>query len=95
MTIHGMRPYLSPLALILRGVIRIYQWFISPLLGAPCRHLPTCSHYAIEAIETHGALAGGWLTLKRVLRCNPWGTSGYDPVPQKHVHLNEAEHRHG
>ena len=95
MTIHGMRPYLSPLALILRGVIRIYQWFISPLLGAPCRHLPTCSHYAIEAIETHGALAGGWLTLKRVLRCNPWGTSGYDPVPQKHVHINEAEHRHG
>ena len=95
MTIHGMRPYLSPLALILRGVIRIYQWFISPLLGAPCRHLPTCSHYAIEAIETHGALAGSWLTLKRVLRCNPWGTSGYDPVPQKHVHINEAEHRHG
>ena len=95
MTIHGMRPYLSPLALILRGVIRIYQWFISPLLGAPCRHLPTCSHYAIEAIETHGALAGSWLTVKRVLRCNPWGTSGYDPVPQKHVHLNEAEHRHG
>ena len=91
MIAHGM----SPLALALRGVIRVYQWFISPLLGAPCRHLPTCSHYAIEAIETHGALAGGWLTLKRVLRCNPWGTSGYDPVPQKHVHINEAEHRHG
>jgi putative membrane protein insertion efficiency factor len=87
------------LALILRGAIRVYQWFISPLLGAPCRHLPTCSHYAIEAIETHGAIAGSWLTLKRVLRCNPWGTSGYDPVPPTksdgHVHLNEAEHRHG
>lgn len=88
---------MNPVTLILRGAIRLYQWFVSPLLGAPCRHLPTCSHYAIEALDTHGALYGCWLTLKRVLRCHPWGTSGYDPVPlkQKHVHLSEAEHRHG
>ena len=87
---------MNPAILILRAAIRVYQLFISPLLGAPCRHLPTCSHYADEAIATHGAIGGSWLTLKRVARCNPWGTSGYDPVPLKHEHhLGEAEHRHG
>jgi putative membrane protein insertion efficiency factor len=87
---------MNPLALILRGAIRAYQWFISPLLGAPCRYIPSCSHYADEAIATHGVLYGSWLAFTRLLRCNPWGGSGYDPVPHKHVHLNnEAEHRHG
>ncbi|HEY5691299.1 MAG TPA: membrane protein insertion efficiency factor YidD [Cyclobacteriaceae bacterium] len=63
--------------------VRFYQVSISPLLGAHCRHTPTCSHYMIEAIEEWGALKGFWLGLKRIGRCHPWGTSGYDPVPKK------------
>lgn len=66
--------------LLIRG-IRLYQLIISPLLGPHCRHLPTCSHYAIEAIQRHGPIAGSWLAFRRLLRCHPWGTSGYDPVP--------------
>jgi putative membrane protein insertion efficiency factor len=61
--------------------IRLYQWTISPLLGVNCRFAPSCSAYAIEAIATHGALRGLWLALRRILRCHPWGGSGYDPVP--------------
>ncbi|MFP6710870.1 MAG: membrane protein insertion efficiency factor YidD [Rhodospirillales bacterium] len=64
-------------------LIRAYQWLISPILPGSCRHLPTCSEYGVEAIQIHGPFYGFWLTLKRVLRCNPWGSSGYDPVPQK------------
>jgi uncharacterized protein len=71
--------------MILRAVlilpIRLYQWTISPLLGVNCRYAPSCSAYAIEAIEAHGAVRGGWLGLRRILRCHPWGGSGYDPVP--------------
>jgi len=63
--------------------IRAYQWLISPILPGSCRHLPTCSQYAVEAIDIHGPFQGFWLALKRVLRCNPWGSSGYDPVPPK------------
>ncbi len=69
-----------------RGLIRLYQWFLSPLLGAPCRHWPSCSHYALEALETHGALKGGWLATLRILRCNPFGSWGYDPVPPARHH---------
>jgi uncharacterized protein len=61
--------------------IRLYQWTISPLLGVNCRYAPSCSEYSVEAIATHGALHGGWLALRRLLRCHPWGGSGYDPVP--------------
>jgi hypothetical protein len=61
--------------------IRLYQWTISPLLGVNCRYAPSCSAYAVEAIETHGAVRGCWLALRRILRCHPWGGSGYDPVP--------------
>jgi putative membrane protein insertion efficiency factor len=63
------------------GLIKIYQFTLSPFLGKQCRFVPTCSQYGIEAIKKHGALKGSWLTLKRILRCNPWGGSGYDPVP--------------
>ncbi|MBR1644209.1 MAG: membrane protein insertion efficiency factor YidD [Bacteroidales bacterium] len=63
------------------GLIRFYQVAISPLLPAACRYTPTCSQYAIEAIVKHGPLRGGWLALRRILRCHPFGGSGYDPVP--------------
>ena len=61
--------------------IRFYQKFISPPLPPACRYTPTCSQYAIEAIKKHGPIKGTWLAIKRILRCNPWGGSGYDPVP--------------
>lgn len=62
--------------------IRLYQLCISPLIGDVCRYTPSCSHYAAEAIGKHGFIRGGWLALKRILRCNPWwGGSGNDPVP--------------
>ena len=62
-------------------LIKIYQYFISPLTGASCRYTPTCSQYGAEAIKKHGAFKGGWLTIKRIARCNPWGGHGHDPVP--------------
>jgi putative membrane protein insertion efficiency factor len=63
------------------GLLRGYKLLVSPLLGPRCRHLPTCSEYAEEAIRGHGIVNGGWLSLKRFGRCHPWGSSGYDPVP--------------
>ncbi len=62
-------------------LIRLYQYLLSPLLGASCRYTPTCSQYGAEAIKKHGPFKGGWLTLKRLARCHPWGGHGYDPVP--------------
>jgi len=67
---------------ILIAVIRFYQAAISPLTLPSCRYTPSCSAYAKEAIEVHGAAAGGWLALRRILRCHPWGGYGYDPVPR-------------
>ncbi|MBO4777277.1 MAG: membrane protein insertion efficiency factor YidD [Bacteroidales bacterium] len=61
--------------------IRLYQWCISPLLPNACRYTPTCSQYGVEAIQKYGIFKGGWLLLKRLLRCHPWGGHGYDPVP--------------
>ena len=66
-----------------RLLIRFYQVAISPYTPASCRFTPTCSHYAIEALDKHGLLQGGWLALKRISKCHPWGSSGYDPVPEK------------
>ncbi|GAA0571566.1 membrane protein insertion efficiency factor YidD [Halomonas salifodinae] len=63
------------------GLVRIYQWGISPLLGPRCRYWPTCSHYTVEALRVHGPLAGGWLALRRILRCHPGAEGGIDPVP--------------
>jgi putative membrane protein insertion efficiency factor len=68
-----------PFVLLIKG----YQNFISPILPSSCRYTPTCSHYAVEALQTHGLLKGGWLAAKRIASCNPWGGSGYDPVPPK------------
>lgn len=65
------------------AVLRGYQRWISPLFAPHCRFTPTCSSYAIEAIRVHGAARGGWLTLKRLAKCQPFFTGGYDPVPPR------------
>lgn len=62
--------------------IKFYRWFISPMLGQNCRFYPSCSSYALEAIERHGAVHGTWLATRRVCRCHPWNAGGYDPVPE-------------
>ncbi|ASB87798.1 membrane protein insertion efficiency factor YidD [Bacillus sonorensis] len=64
-------------------IIRTYQKWISPVLPPSCRFYPTCSNYGLEAIEKHGALKGGWLTIKRILKCHPFHPGGVDPVPEK------------
>jgi len=69
------------LSKIMIGGIRFYQYAISPYLPAACRYSPSCSAYGIEALKKHGPFKGGWLTIKRIASCNPWGGSGYDPVP--------------
>jgi putative membrane protein insertion efficiency factor len=80
---------------VVRFFIRLYQWTISPVLswlggpGSGCRFEPTCSRYFLEAVETHGVLRGGWLGLRRLGRCQPWGGQGFDPVPPA---ANHAQH---
>lgn len=69
------------LSKIMLGLIWFYRHCISPLTPAACRYTPTCSQYAVEAIKKYGPFKGGWLAFRRILRCNPWGGSGYDPVP--------------
>ena len=66
---------------LLLALIRGYQYLLRPLLGANCRFFPSCSDYAREAVEKHGALRGSWLALRRILRCHPYHPGGYDPVP--------------
>ena len=72
---------MSVLAWLLRRLVRLYQILVSPALPPRCRYLPTCSDYALEAVERHGAIRGVGLALGRLGRCHPWGGSGYDPVP--------------
>ena len=78
--------------------IRLYQWTLSPVLPPSCRYHPTCSAYAIEAVLTHGIFKGSWLALRRILRCHPWSSGGYDPVPPPHSssfsHQEQLDH-HG
>ncbi len=76
-----MRP-----AAVLAFLVRAYQLTVGPLLPPACRFTPSCSAYAIEALGTHGALRGAWLASWRVVRCNPFCTAGYDPVPQPRLH---------
>lgn len=66
---------------LLSTLIRGYQWLISPWLAPRCRYYPTCSQYALEAVQVHGALRGSWLAIKRIGRCHPLREGGYDPVP--------------
>ncbi|MBL8523284.1 MAG: membrane protein insertion efficiency factor YidD [Betaproteobacteria bacterium] len=72
---------MSPLAYFLRTIVRAYQVLLSPYFGSQCRFSPTCSHYAIGALERHGALKGSYLIARRLSRCHPWHRGGYDPVP--------------
>jgi putative membrane protein insertion efficiency factor len=71
----------KPVKYIALGLIRFYQKLISPLLPSACRFYPTCSHYGYEAIAKYGLIKGGWLTVKRIARCQPFHPGGYDPVP--------------
>lgn len=85
----------SILTVVLVGFVRFYQLFLSPLLGANCRYQPTCSHYAIEAMRVHGGLKGGWLAIRRIMRCHPWGGFGYDPVPDAVIKRDRKKHDAG
>jgi putative membrane protein insertion efficiency factor len=83
---------------VVRILIRGYQWAISPVLhfiggpGTGCRFTPTCSQYFLEAVELHGFFRGSWLGTRRILRCNPWGGSGHDPVPSPRDDHNSVAH---
>lgn len=72
---------MTPLARLLALPVRAYRLLWSPWVGHNCRYQPTCSAYALEALEKHGGLRGSWLALRRISRCHPWGGTGYDPVP--------------
>ncbi|MCH5318461.1 MAG: membrane protein insertion efficiency factor YidD [Paramuribaculum sp.] len=74
-------PFVNIFSHLIIFPVRIYQIVISPLLPASCRFYPTCSQYTIEAVKKHGPLKGSYYAIKRILRCHPWGGSGYDPVP--------------
>ncbi|RMF60218.1 MAG: membrane protein insertion efficiency factor YidD [Calditrichaeota bacterium] len=63
------------------GIIKLYQYLISPLFPPSCRFYPTCSQYSVEAITEHGVMKGGWLSIKRILKCHPFHPGGFDPVP--------------
>ncbi len=71
----------SPLAILMLGLVQFYRLVLSPLLGPRCRHMPSCSEYALDAVRQHGGWRGGWLALSRIARCHPWGSHGFDPVP--------------
>lgn len=77
------------------GAIRGYQLVLSPWLGQRCRYTPTCSEYTAQAVERHGPLGGGWLGVRRLCRCHPWGGSGYDPVPGLETEHQPARPREG
>ena len=71
---------MSPMARVVHALVRAYQRLFA-FRPTPCRYLPTCSNYALDALEGHGALRGSWLAVRRICRCHPWGGSGWDPVP--------------
>ena len=81
----------------LLAIIKGYRYIASPLLGNNCRFVPSCSQYATDAIECHGAIQGSWLALRRLSRCHPWHAGGHDPVPDQ-IHSTKqqsAKHTHG
>ena len=82
-TITATKPPRSPLAWCVRALVLAYRCSLSPLLGPRCRFYPSCSEYALAAIDEHGAVRGAWLALRRIGRCHPWHPGGYDPVPAR------------
>jgi putative membrane protein insertion efficiency factor len=72
---------IAPISYLFIGIIKLYQYSIAPLLGPACRYEPSCSRYGIEALKKYGAFKGGYLAVKRILSCHPWGGHGHDPVP--------------
>lgn len=76
---------MNPLVLLAQALIRLYQLVVSPYLPHGCRYEPSCSHYAMAALSRHGFVVGAGLTVYRVMRCAPWGGSGYDPVPERPI----------
>lgn len=90
-----MRPLAKIIAISLRAVVRGYQLLISPILAGSCRYHPTCSGYALEALEKHGPASGSWLAVKRIFRCHPWGGHGFDPVPEPRSHTHESRSHAG
>lgn len=93
----GSRHGTKSMKYILIGMVRIYQGLSAPVYAlfggavSGCRFTPTCSRYAVEALEVHGAWHGSCLTLKRVCRCHPWGGLGFDPVPPREIHFREQD----
>jgi len=87
----GAEGPMSLLALPLILLVRLYQIMLSPVMGGHCRFQPTCSVYSLQALRTHGALRGSWLTLRRITRCHPWGGCGYDPVPERKAEMERTE----
>lgn len=86
----------APVKYGLIGLLKAYRLFISPLYGQVCRYHPSCSTYALEAIQRHGSARGSWLALRRLLRCHPWAAGGYDPVPPVQAAADPANpHGHG
>jgi putative membrane protein insertion efficiency factor len=78
-----MEIFIRPVTLIFIGAVKLYQAIISPLMPMSCRHMPTCSEYTIEALKTFGLFKGLYLSIRRILRCRPGGSHGYDPLPKK------------
>jgi putative membrane protein insertion efficiency factor len=77
---------------VIAFLIRLYQRFVSPLLGPRCRFYPSCSNYALQAVQRFGTLQGTWLSVKRLCRCHPWHPGGYDPVPSLHDASSTCTH---
>jgi len=79
---------------LLIGLVRGYQLLVSPFLGPTCRYYPSCSAYAVQALQVHGAFRGSWLAVRRLLRCHPWSPGGVDHVPPRRGHEHDHEHDH-
>lgn len=82
---------MNPVTWVLVGLVRGYQLLISPLLGPTCRYYPSCSAYAVQALQVHGAIRGSWLAIRRLLRCHPWSPGGVDHVPPRRGHQHDED----